>query len=109
MNVNPDNVATPIAASLGDLVTLAILAYTSSAIHELNLVDDIWLNEQTLDSLDNVTLDVLQSNGINLGVISSITVLVLYYVAVAPTCFLRAKQNNETETVLLEGWTPGND
>lgn len=31
-HVNPDNVATPIAASLGDLVTLAILAFTSHVV-----------------------------------------------------------------------------
>ena len=28
-NINPDNIATPIAASLGDLTTLLILAYLS--------------------------------------------------------------------------------
>lgn len=31
--VNPDNIATPIAASLGDLVTLALLAAISSFLH----------------------------------------------------------------------------
>lgn len=30
MGVNPDNIATPIAASLGDLITLSILALVSS-------------------------------------------------------------------------------
>ena len=30
MGVNPDNVATPIAASLGDLITLSLLAAISS-------------------------------------------------------------------------------
>ena len=31
--VNPDNVATPIAASLGDLVTLALLSYFCDFLH----------------------------------------------------------------------------
>jgi len=31
-NINPDNVATPIAASLGDLTTLALLAYFSNLL-----------------------------------------------------------------------------
>ena len=31
--VNPDNVATPIAASLGDLVTLALLSFFSDYLH----------------------------------------------------------------------------
>uniref|UniRef100_A0A672IQ73 Solute carrier family 41 member n=1 Tax=Salarias fasciatus TaxID=181472 RepID=A0A672IQ73_SALFA len=30
LGINPDNVATPIAASLGDLITLSLLAWTSS-------------------------------------------------------------------------------
>ena len=32
-NINPDNVATPIAAALGDLVTLSILAFVGSLIY----------------------------------------------------------------------------
>ena len=32
-HVNPDNIATPIAASLGDLVTLALLSGTSNALY----------------------------------------------------------------------------
>lgn len=34
-NVNPDNIATPIASSLGDVVTLAILAGVGSFLHAL--------------------------------------------------------------------------
>ena len=37
LSINPDNVATPIAASLGDLVTLALLSYTSQAVYEVFL------------------------------------------------------------------------
>lgn len=33
MNINPDNVATPIAASLGDLTTLALLAWVASLLY----------------------------------------------------------------------------
>ena len=32
-SVNPDNVATPIAAALGDLVTLSLLAAVASVLH----------------------------------------------------------------------------
>ena len=38
VNVNPDNVATPLAASLGDLVTLTFLAYFCSWFYELSNV-----------------------------------------------------------------------
>lgn len=37
MNINPDNVATPIAASLGDLTTLALLAWIASLLY--NAID----------------------------------------------------------------------
>ncbi|XP_015510275.1 solute carrier family 41 member 1 [Neodiprion lecontei] len=33
MNINPDNVATPIAASLGDLTTLALLSWIASMLY----------------------------------------------------------------------------
>ena len=36
LGINPDNIATPIAASLGDIVTLSILAYTSKAIFSIS-------------------------------------------------------------------------
>jgi solute carrier family 41 len=32
--INPDNVATPIAASLGDLTTLSLLACISNSVFE---------------------------------------------------------------------------
>ena len=34
MKINPDNVATPIAASLGDLTTLSLLATFSNILYE---------------------------------------------------------------------------
>jgi len=33
-NINPDNVATPIASSLGDLTTLSLLAWISTFLYE---------------------------------------------------------------------------
>ena len=33
LNINPDNVATPIAASLGDLVTLSFLSYIAHGLY----------------------------------------------------------------------------
>lgn len=34
VGINPDNVATPIAASLGDLITLAILSGISTGLYQ---------------------------------------------------------------------------
>ena len=33
-NINPDNVATPIAASLGDLITLGLLSWIASLLYD---------------------------------------------------------------------------
>lgn len=33
-NINPDNVATPIAASLGDITSLALLSWISTVLHD---------------------------------------------------------------------------
>lgn len=33
LHINPDNVATPIAASMGDLVTLALLSWIASLLY----------------------------------------------------------------------------
>jgi solute carrier family 41 len=35
-HINPDNIATPIAASLGDLVTLAILSYLGTGLYDFS-------------------------------------------------------------------------
>ncbi|XP_014671393.1 PREDICTED: solute carrier family 41 member 1-like isoform X2 [Priapulus caudatus] len=41
-NINPDNVATPIAASLGDLITLSLLASICTGIYSVQ-VTQVWL------------------------------------------------------------------
>jgi solute carrier family 41 len=38
LKINPDNIATPIAASLGDLVTLTILAYLCTFLYEISKI-----------------------------------------------------------------------
>lgn len=50
VGINPDNVATPIAASLGDLITLSLLAGISTGLykelgkhtHSLQIKCDTW-------------------------------------------------------------------
>lgn len=42
MNINPDNIATPIAASLGDLVTLTILSFLCTFLYYIK--DFIWIH-----------------------------------------------------------------
>ena len=110
VDINPDNVATPIAASLGDLVTLAILAYTSSTIHSLNEVNEIegseLIGHQYWWMLS--VLDVTELFGTNLSCWTCVIILLIYYLAIAPGCVMIAKGKEETKLVLFEGWTPGN-
>lgn len=86
-NVNPDNVATPIAASLGDLITLAILAQSSSIIHDMK-------SYYILTSIPyaNVFLPAC--------------VLVLYAFVIAPLCIKAASHCVHTKKVLHDGWVP---
>ena len=75
--VNPDNVATPIAASLGDLVTLAILAFTS-----------------------NLALWAMRvSPGVAVAVLAM-------YLAILPVLYGVANRSELTRSVVNEGWVP---
>ncbi|KAK2499064.1 hypothetical protein MC885_010439 [Smutsia gigantea] len=41
--VNPDNIATPIVASLGELITLSILAFFSSLFYKHRVLNLVWV------------------------------------------------------------------
>lgn len=76
-NINPDNVATPIAASLGDLTTLALLAGISTFLFNA-IGKDVWLAP---------------------------TIIVAFLLLTPLWAFL-AKRNKYTAEILYTGWTP---
>lgn len=76
-NINPDNVATPIAASLGDLTTLACLSWLASVFYN------------TMDTYPWLT-----------------SVLVVFGLILVPFWAWIASQNEYTHKVLFSGWTP---
>ena len=76
--INPDNVATPIAASLGDLTTLLILACVSSALYIPVVAEFAWID----------------------GVVTLGLLLLI------PMCLQIARRCPDTETALGEGWLP---
>lgn len=76
-NINPDNVATPIAASLGDLTTLACLSWLASIFYH------------TMD-----THPYLTSSSIVLGLL------------MVPIWAWIASRNEHTHKVLFSGWSP---
>uniref|UniRef100_A0A8C4GM66 Solute carrier family 41 member n=1 Tax=Dicentrarchus labrax TaxID=13489 RepID=A0A8C4GM66_DICLA len=76
VGINPDNVATPIAASLGDLITLSLLAGVSSTLYEYI---DVWY-------------------------LSPLVCLV--FLALIPLWVLVARQSPPIREVLRSGWQP---
>lgn len=76
LGINPDNIATPIAASLGDLITLSLLAFVSSFFYKHR---------------DSRYLTLLVCVG---------------FVALTPVWVLVAKQNPPVVKILKFGWLP---
>lgn len=77
LNINPDNVATPIAASLGDITTLALLSWIADLLYK--------------------------SIGSSL-ILPSIIIIVGAFTV--PVCGYIAWKNNFTRQALDEGWVP---
>ena len=77
--------ATPIAASLGDLVTLAILAQSAKVIHNFSKHPSyIFMPE----------------------LVYPLAILVVYALIVIPFSLKLAKTCNSTSILLTNGWTP---
>lgn len=76
-HINPDNVATPIAASLGDITSLTLLSWISTILYESISKQD-WLAP----------------------------LVIACYVLVTPLWVWIAKRNKHTNDVLYSGWTP---
>jgi len=75
--INPDNVATPLAASLGDITTLALLSCTASILYD-NITQDVWFAPFVIG----------------------------LYILFAPVCGWFAYRCVETRPVLYTGWSP---
>ncbi|XP_051157276.1 solute carrier family 41 member 1-like isoform X1 [Leptopilina boulardi] len=76
-HINPDNVATPIAASLGDITSLALLSWISTILYEA-IDKQVWLGP----------------------------LIIACYILVTPLWVWIAKKNKYTNDVLYTGWTP---
>ncbi|OCT94543.1 hypothetical protein XELAEV_18012217mg [Xenopus laevis] len=77
LGINPDNVATPIAASLGDLVTLALLSGISHGLYK-EMKNNVYVNP----------------------------VVCILFLALLPIWFVIARRNPATREVLSSGWEP---
>ncbi|XP_052425305.1 solute carrier family 41 member 1 [Carassius gibelio] len=77
VGINPDNVATPIAASLGDLITLALLAGISTGLYK----------ELEFNDYAN-------------------PMVCAFFIALTPIWVLIARRTPSTREVLYSGWEP---
>ncbi|NWZ72535.1 S41A1 protein, partial [Acrocephalus arundinaceus] len=77
MGINPDNVATPIAASLGDLITLALLSGISWGLYK-ELESKAYVNP----------------------------LVCAFFISLLPIWVIIAKRNSATREVLYSGWEP---
>ncbi|MBN3274392.1 S41A1 protein, partial [Polyodon spathula] len=77
IGINPDNVATPIAASLGDLITLALLSGISEGLYKQMQAND-YVN----------------------------TLVCAVFVALTPIWIVIARRTPSTREVLYSGWEP---
>jgi solute carrier family 41 len=100
MKINPDNVATPIAASLGDLTTLSLLACISNSVYEAIGKSTIYF--EFLNS-NNLNCYILIITGNHQWLCPAI---LLGYLASMPCWVILAKRNKLTKKVLYSGWTP---
>ncbi|XP_006631154.1 solute carrier family 41 member 1 isoform X1 [Lepisosteus oculatus] len=76
VGINPDNVATPIAASLGDLITLSLLAGVSSILYQYR---DQWYLSLLVCAL---------------------------FIALIPLWVIVARRSPQIKEVLISGWQP---
>ena len=76
-SINPDNVATPIAASLGDLTTLSLLSWVADKLWA-DMSQEAWLAP----------------------------LLISCYLLFTPVCVWISWRNVHTRDALLHGWTP---
>ncbi|XP_065910900.1 solute carrier family 41 member 1-like [Dysidea avara] len=86
LRINPDNVATPIAASLGDLITLFFLSIISQTLYGLRSGDAEHIDES--------------------GTITVSAIVVVFFLCLIPLWIWLAYKNEHTKSVLYEGWTP---
>lgn len=76
VGINPDNVATPIAASLGDLITLSLLAGISSTLYRYR---DVWYVSP---------------------------LVCVFFLSLIPVWVLVARRSVQIREVLRSGWQP---
>ena len=107
LHINPDNVATPIAASLGDLITLLFLSKISQFLYALRNDHSRYMGTLIflLIYVHMKIHDPCNHVGESGTVVVSLIVVVIF-LALIPFWIWLAYRNKYTQKVLYEGWTP---
>ncbi|KAI3382285.1 hypothetical protein SNEBB_011379 [Seison nebaliae] len=112
LKLNPDNIATPIAASLGDLITLTILTLVASTFYNIlsprSKFEMISNSTLSLNNLTDVMKDVdvrhvTSSTTTGLIVCSLSVILSIFFI---PLWAYLSYRNKYVQRVLFDGWTP---
>lgn len=77
MRMNPDNLATPLAASIGDIVSISVLSAIASALYK-RLENEIWI----------------------------LYTIIVVFLVLLPIWICIVLKNKYTKHVLTSGWTP---
>ncbi len=99
LKVNPDNVATPIAASLGDLITLALLATFASFFHRSMGSDG---DVDPKQDLKQTSPPVPLEDDLLVG-----SVVLAAFLVLLPLVAAYADRDPQAKQILRKGWTPG--
>lgn len=75
--MNPDNLATPLAASIGDVVSVSVLSAIASQLY-LYVTNDVWI----------------------------LYVIIAAYFVLLPVWICIVLKNKYTRNVMTSGWTP---
>jgi solute carrier family 41 len=78
LKINPDNISTPIASSLGDMTTVAVLAYISNFFYSMIGKNEVWWAPAAM----------------------------MVFISFSPLTALYAYRNKYTKRVLFYGWLP---
>ena len=113
-SINPDNIATPIAASLGDVTTLVLLAYISHwlfGIIALSRSDSvtvsafIFLSNESDEHLTHASSIGPQAETLNDNTLLQDSLLLLLMTLIPLWAYL-ARSNPYTRNVIVTGWFP---
>lgn len=107
--INPDNIATPIAASLGDVTTLILLAYISHWLYGIIASDSISPIPSTVfvsnQSFAHASRIGPQAETLNDNTLLQDSLLLLLMTLIPLWAYL-ARTNPYTRNIIVTGWFP---